>query len=89
VSGGKDCRHRHLCSRAGRGQDQCDAFGAGRIEFVLRRWCRRPLPRPTIIVSNPPYVPERDRASLAPDVRDFEPGSALFAGPDGLTSSGS
>ena len=37
-----------------------------------------------LIVSNPPYVPERDRESLMPEVRDFEPASALFAGPDGL-----
>jgi release factor glutamine methyltransferase len=37
-----------------------------------------------VIVSNPPYVPERDRDSLSPDVRDFEPAGALFAGPDGL-----
>lgn len=37
-----------------------------------------------IIMSNPPYVPERDRTSLAPEVRDYEPGTALFAGPDGL-----
>lgn len=37
-----------------------------------------------LIVSNPPYVPEADRASLMPEVRDFEPGLALFAGPDGL-----
>ena len=37
-----------------------------------------------MIVSNPPYVPERDRASLAPDVREFEPVHALFAGEDGL-----
>jgi release factor glutamine methyltransferase len=36
------------------------------------------------IVANPPYVPERDRASLTPEVRDFEPAAALFAGPDGL-----
>ena len=36
------------------------------------------------IVSNPPYVPEADRASLHPQVRDHEPASALFAGPDGL-----
>ena len=37
-----------------------------------------------IIMSNPPYVPERDKASLDPEVRDYEPGAALFAGPDGL-----
>ena len=37
-----------------------------------------------IIVSNPPYVPECDRASLPVEVRDFEPALALFAGEDGL-----
>jgi release factor glutamine methyltransferase len=37
-----------------------------------------------IVVSNPPYVPERDRASLSVEVRDFEPALALFAGDDGL-----
>ena len=37
-----------------------------------------------LIVSNPPYVPERDRATLAPDVRDYEPATALFGGEDGL-----
>jgi release factor glutamine methyltransferase len=36
------------------------------------------------IVSNPPYVPESDRATLHPQVRDHEPAAALFAGPDGL-----
>jgi release factor glutamine methyltransferase len=39
-----------------------------------------------IIVSNPPYVPEADRASLAVEVRDYEPEQALFAGPDGLAT---
>jgi release factor glutamine methyltransferase len=38
-----------------------------------------------LIVSNPPYVPERDRATLPPEVRDHEPARALFAGSDGLT----
>jgi release factor glutamine methyltransferase len=33
-----------------------------------------------IVVSNPPYVAESDRASLAVEVRDYEPGLALFAG---------
>lgn len=37
-----------------------------------------------LVVSNPPYVPERDRESLSIEVRDYEPAQALFAGPDGL-----
>jgi release factor glutamine methyltransferase len=36
------------------------------------------------IISNPPYIPESDRATLHPQVRDHEPATALFAGPDGL-----
>ena len=35
-----------------------------------------------LIVSNPPYVPESDRAAMHPNVRDHEPGMALFV-PDG------
>jgi release factor glutamine methyltransferase len=37
-----------------------------------------------LIVANPPYVPERDLASLAAEVRDHEPEVALFGGADGL-----
>jgi release factor glutamine methyltransferase len=37
-----------------------------------------------LVVSNPPYVAERDRESLPVEVRDFEPAQALFAGEDGL-----
>lgn len=36
------------------------------------------------IVSNPPYIPESDAPTLQPEVRDFEPHTALFAGPEGL-----
>jgi release factor glutamine methyltransferase len=36
------------------------------------------------IVSNPPYIPETDRRSLHPQVRDHEPATALFAGETGL-----
>jgi release factor glutamine methyltransferase len=43
------------------------------------------LPLPVdLIVSNPPYVPGRDRDTLPADVRLFEPGEALFGGEDGL-----
>ncbi|HVP04004.1 MAG TPA: peptide chain release factor N(5)-glutamine methyltransferase [Solirubrobacteraceae bacterium] len=36
------------------------------------------------ILSNPPYVAERDRGALPPDVVRHEPPGALFAGADGL-----
>jgi release factor glutamine methyltransferase len=36
------------------------------------------------IVSNPPYIPESDRTTLHPQVRDHEPATALFAGDTGL-----
>jgi release factor glutamine methyltransferase len=35
-----------------------------------------------LIVSNPPYVP--DNETLPPEVADYEPSSALRAGPDGM-----
>ena len=37
-----------------------------------------------LVVSNPPYVAERERGALDPEVRDFEPPLALFAGEEGL-----
>lgn len=37
-----------------------------------------------ILVSNPPYVAESERSTLAVEVRDYEPEMALFAGEDGL-----
>lgn len=37
-----------------------------------------------MIVSNPPYVPSRDRHKVQREVRDFEPEIALYGGEDGL-----
>ena len=38
----------------------------------------------SVIVSNPPYVAESERAQLAAEVVEHEPATALFAGEDGL-----
>ncbi len=37
-----------------------------------------------LIVSNPPYIPDRERETLQPEVGLYEPKTALFAGEDGL-----
>lgn len=37
-----------------------------------------------LMLCNPPYIPRGDIADLAPDVRDWEPMSALDGGADGL-----
>ena len=36
------------------------------------------------IISNPPYLTVAEHAALAPDVRDWEPPTALVSGPDGM-----
>ncbi|HWH94074.1 MAG TPA: peptide chain release factor N(5)-glutamine methyltransferase [Baekduia sp.] len=41
-------------------------------------------PHVDVIVSNPPYVEDGQRAAMAPEVVRHEPGLALFAGADGL-----
>jgi release factor glutamine methyltransferase len=37
-----------------------------------------------VIVSNPPYVPLREKATLQPEVGTYEPAISLFGGGDGL-----
>lgn len=54
-----------------------------RVAFVLTETIP-PEDDVEIVVSNPPYIPLAERASLAPEVRDHEPATALFGGDDGL-----
>ena len=37
-----------------------------------------------VVISNPPYVPARDKTALQREVRDYEPEIALYGGDDGL-----
>ena len=39
-----------------------------------------------VIVSNPPYVADGEAQDLDPEIREWEPGVALYAGPDGLAA---
>ena len=57
-----------------------------RIQFLLGDlFCPlKPAECFDLIVSNPPYIPTADIATLESSVRDFEPKSALDGGADGL-----
>jgi len=57
---------------------------AGRCTFVacdIAKGVEGPF---DLIVSNPPYVPHNEIATLAPEVRDYDPLLALDGGKDGL-----
>ncbi|HXS68904.1 MAG TPA: peptide chain release factor N(5)-glutamine methyltransferase [Candidatus Polarisedimenticolia bacterium] len=67
---------------------------ADRIEFIqanglnelAARWgerTREPI-QFNLIISNPPYIPTAEIETLDPEVRDYDPRSALDGGPDGL-----
>jgi release factor glutamine methyltransferase len=57
---------------------------ADRIDFRRTSLLDGIAPAFDLVVSNPPYVPTRDLASLPPEVRNFEPREALDGGNDGL-----
>lgn len=66
--------------------ENADRYANGAAQLLLRDW-HEPgwaddLGSFDLILANPPYVEEA--APLAPSVRAWEPGGALFAGPDGL-----
>jgi len=59
---------------------------AERIEFLQSQGLAT-LPkdgRLDLIISNPPYIPSAEIATLQPEVRDFDPRAALDGGADGL-----
>lgn len=56
----------------------------GRITFVHTDLLDGVGDDAQLVVSNPPYVSSADRATLQPEVGQYEPDAALFAGADGL-----
>lgn len=57
---------------------------AGRAAFVCGSWDDALSGEFDLILSNPPYIASDAIRDLMPDVRHFEPRSALDGGPDGL-----
>ena len=65
-------------------QDNTRRLGAA-VEFLQADLLQPFAPQSVdIVVSNPPYVPGDDRASLQREVRDWEPAVALYGGPSGI-----
>jgi release factor glutamine methyltransferase len=58
---------------------------ADRIRLVCTDLAGGIRARAELIVSNPPYVPDRPGAALPADVVSYEPATALFGGSDGLS----
>jgi len=59
---------------------------AGKIKFLeTNGFAALPQDKPfDLIISNPPYIPSAEIATLQPEVRDFDPRRALDGGADGL-----
>lgn len=60
---------------------------AARVDFIESDWFTGLAPEKhqfDCIVSNPPYIPTHDCQQLMPDVKDYEPMTALDGGADGL-----
>ena len=55
-----------------------------RIRFLCTSLLEGVAPGVDLIVSNPPYVPDRYRSGLSSEVRDYEPAEAVFGGRDGF-----
>lgn len=68
-------------------RENTEALGLGsRVELRAGRWFDGLPAEPgyDLIVSNPPYLTAEETAQTRPEVRNFEPASALTAADDGL-----
>jgi release factor glutamine methyltransferase len=57
---------------------------SAKLTFICSDWFEYVDGVFDLIVSNPPYIRDDERDTLARDVRDFDPEIALFGGDDGL-----
>ncbi len=58
---------------------------SGRVEFMEKDWKElTPLSLYDVVIGNPPYIALPEIAELAPEVRKYDPITALSGGPDGL-----
>jgi len=66
-------------------QENAGRYGVSdRIAFRESAYLSGTQEKFDFILSNPPYVTEREYQALAPEVREYEPASALVAGEDGF-----
>ena len=55
-----------------------------RLTILKGSWAEPLKEKVNIIISNPPYIPTKTIQTLMPDVKNYEPSSALDGGDDGL-----
>jgi release factor glutamine methyltransferase len=67
-------------------RENADALGlASRVRLIRSDWFAAlpPDDRFELVVANPPYLSDQETDEAQPEVKDFEPRTALSAGPDG------
>jgi len=57
-----------------------------RAAFLAANWATPLAQKFDLVLSNPPYIPTRDLATLMPDVAHYEPATALDGGADGTAA---
>lgn len=59
---------------------------SARVNFLQNNWASALQNRFDMIISNPPYIADKEILTLEPEVKDFEPMMALSGGDDGLAA---